>query len=490
METSSEVMKFESSRITDDNSKSDELSMEKKFEDIRKNTTVEERHSLDEAMFDEQSIKYTSLNKTIFFGSGEDDSIYTTATTSKKGKYLDLILPNDDNNMNASEMQDVDTRKPDEIDVSRKYIDQEVSLNITAKNLLDWSEITKMDNQDTQDLMLSATATVNDATLNQAMTEKREFKTKILLETPITTSSISKMNAEDYITTTVSSIEDLDLTKGSTNHEDSEIVLVGPVKIAESKKTHESLRFEGDRFTNDIEATTALSGSFTTESFETTTMENFDTTTSIVDTFTVIGEDGEHDNYKRTIMLPSLTTEQPIQNVSTTQSSHVTGITNDKVQMKLTQEFTHEYTTMTPYSFTEFPESTQTYSNPSSTKSMSSLVVTTDSLQEMFDSTTTDYKILATSQPKTMSSQQYDNSFESSTSGFVEVFEEEKFKYSTLLPENADITTWSFEEATSMNPNDSNKENLDGEIAYNGRMWLLISLSIVAALTIIGISYV
>lgn len=146
-------------------SKSDE-SLEKRFakdeQGFKNNATKEERHTLEEAKVDGQTVMYSSLNfKTVNDTKDADEHLETTVipialTTAKKGKYLDVMQRNGDN-INASTpdaaevwalagMREIETRNP-LIDSDETSSELMVGgLNNTAKNLLDWSEIAKMDN--------------------------------------------------------------------------------------------------------------------------------------------------------------------------------------------------------------------------------------------------------------------------------------------------------------------------------------------------------
>lgn len=535
IETSSEFMKFENMKM-DEDSKSDESSMEKKFKDdefgFRNNETTEERHSMNEAVFDEEVVKYSSKNITKPEENIKTTALPAAATTSKKGKYLDLI-PRGDDNINASipnaaevwalaGMREIETRKPMESDETTEMFAD--SLNNTAKNLLDWTEITKMNNesmtQSSEENLkdLSATTVHNDINIDDdpATSENKEtivFVTSRASTTLPTLKPIIEDNRLEIETGNVEMLEngknksqiatariDSDVFgKSQEEREESAIELIEPSKKIDTK-TKENLKLDEMEA---VAATTESSESFTTESVEivqTTTMENIETTSSIVDSFTVIGEDEDSDDvFKRTITeLPPVTTTDALAQVTTTSNSapQTTTIVNEKIQMETTTEINP--------TINEIPESTQRYNKSTSpTKSISTRVVTT----EKTDSTESDNeslsstlipKFFTTSQP-IATTQNYEES-SSSSSPTVEIFDDDKFKYNTLLPETTTTLPFEsnksedFEESTTkvVKSDSPNRENLDGEPGENGSSLGLISalVSVVAVLVLAGVVYV
>lgn len=234
-ETSSEFIKFENLKMMEseetDDSKSDE-SLEKKFandeQGFKNNATNEERHTLEEAKFNGQTVMYSSLNLKInndTKDANEDEELETTVipvvlTTAKKGKYLDVMHRNGDN-INASipdtaEVWSLAAMRGNEARNPLTESDETSSdmmvggLNNTAKNLLDWSEIAKMDNdsmipnaniEDLQkdDLNVMSTTVSSDKESDNVASTSDQKKIEIFLSSlhPTETSSSIKPLIED-----------------------------------------------------------------------------------------------------------------------------------------------------------------------------------------------------------------------------------------------------------------------------------------------------
>lgn len=555
-ETSSEFMKFDNLKI-DSNSeenKSEESSLENKFKNdelgFKNNSTKEERHILDEATFDEQSLKYSSIivNKTD--DEGENEKRKTTAlpillTTAKKGKYLDLI-PRGGDNINASipnaaevwalaGMRDLETRRPfDESDESSSDVELlGSSLNNTAKNLLDWIEIAKMNNEtlarsssneenQTEDFNIAKSTVMNDISIDEdpATSENNDVGIFVSSLEPAQTSSTLKPTIEEngiYLDTgngefggenksnANSRIDSEVFGKSQEEREESAIELIDPFKQSDHRHNKERLRINDVEIKNDLPTTTESNEGFTTEMTETTTMENYETTTSIVDTFTVIGEDEDADDiFKRTITeVPSMATERPDVIISTTQSTQAT-IDNDQVHMELVQDTTTEVPNT---SLNEIPESTQNYNKSTTvTKSFSFRVVTTtespgNEAEPTIDneslSSTLVPKFRSSQQPFVTTHQQNDTSLGTSSST-VEIIDDDKFKYSTILPETTTEAAFTirgknedFNEPTSAVVTDTlNKENLDGEQGGSSLGIISASISVVVVLILAVVGYV
>lgn len=551
-ETSSEFMKFENMKI-DSNSeenKSEESSLENKFKNdelgFKNNSTKEERHILDEATFDEQSLKYSSIKTKIVNKTDDEDENgkrKTTAlpiilTTAKKGKYLDLI-PRGEDNINASipnaaevwalaGMRDLETRRPfDESDESSSDVELlGSSLNNTAKNLLDWIEIAKMNNEtlsrssnneenQTEDFDIAKSTVMNDISIDEdpATSENNDVRIFVSSLRPAqTTSTLKPIIEENGIhletgngefggenkSNANSRIDSEVFGKSQEDREESAVELIDPFKPSDHRNIKESLRINGVEMKNDFSITTESNEVFTTESTETTTMENYETTTSIVDTFTVIGEDDDADDiFKRTITeVPPLNTERPDVITSTTQSTQATTI-----HMELVQETTTEIPNT---SFNEIPESTQNYNRSTTvTKSFSFRVVTTESPDSESDPTIDNESLSSTLVPKFRSShqpfatthQQNDTSL-STSSATVEIIDDDKFKYSTILPETtteaASTIRGRNDEPTSADVTDTlNKENLDGEQGGSSSLGIIsASISVVVLLILALVGYV
>lgn len=531
-----------------DESKSDESSMEKKFNDdqlgFKANETKEVRHTIDEGSFDEQSVKYSSLNTKIINGTEDDDEKLRTTTspqvltTAKKGKYLDHNSQSDGNINatipNAAEvwalagMREVETRRPFE------SIEDELlgaNLNDTIKNLLDWSEIAKMDKdtiskaesseegQKEDSNLTNSTITNNGHESDPAMSENKDIGVFVSLAPPAPTLTTLKPIIDDnrlelengnvefanlnksQSRNTDSRIDAEVFSKSQEEREESAVELIDPLKKIDSKKMKESLRVDELEIKNDVSITES-NENFTTEStelLETTTMENYETTTSIVDSFTVIGEDEESDEiFKRTITeLPPLTTDQPAF-VTTTQIPSTTTTISDKSQMETTTEMPAVFTT-------EVPESTlPPRSSSLVTKSISLRVVTTNNPAEPtisdFESfsTTLIPKFISRSSQTMATTQHYEEFGESSSSNPVEIIDDDKFKYSTWLPDTTTDVPNAFAKSgemggSSIKPSDTlEKESLDGDQSGGGGNLGLISAiaSIVAILVLAGVVYV
>lgn len=534
-ETSSEFIKFENLKL-DSNS---EESLEGRFKDdeldIKNNSTKEERHTLDEATFDEQSIKYSSINSTgvVNKTSGDDERLGTTSqpaglTTAKKGKYLDLVPRNEDNINatipNAAEvwalagMREVEKRRPlDESNESSSDVELlGSSLNNTAKNLLDWIEIAKMNNEtlarsasveenQTEEIDLAQATVINDISGDDvpAASENKDVGVFVSSFEPTASTSksliednrlhvengIGEFNGGNKSMTASSRIDSEVFTKSQEEREESAIELLDSFKHNDNRNTKESLRaIDAER---DFATTTEPNQGFTSEPAETTTVENYETTTSIVDTFTVIGEDENGDDvFKRTITeVPLLTTtERPEEPTSTTQTSLST------VSMELVQETTTDIPNTSSNEIPEYNKSTTV------TKSFSVRVVTTDSPHVEVDSTiygegsssTLVPRFRSSYQPMATTQQQSDFS----TSNPTEIIDDDKFKYSTLLPETtAEPEIGSKrdnfgETSTTVTVDSLNKENLDGEQSGGNIGIISVSVSVVVLLIIAAVGYV
>lgn len=534
-ETSSEFIKFENLKL-DSNS---EESLEGRFKDdeldIKNNSTKEERHTLDEATFDEQSIKYSSIktgvvNRTI----DDDEGLETTAqpaglTTAKKGKYLDLV-PRDEDNINATipnaaevwalaGMREVETRRPPDDESNESSSDVELlgsSLNNTAKNLLDWIEIAKMNNEtlarsasveenQTEEIDLAQATVINDISGDDdpAASENKDVGVFVSSLEPTASTSKSaikdnRLHVENGIgefgggnksMTANSRIDSEVFTKSQEEREESAIELLDSFKHNDHRNTKESLRaIDAER---DFATTTEPNQGFTTEPAETTTAENYETSTSIVDTFTVIGEDEDGDDvFKRTITeVPLLTTtERSGEPTITTHPSLTT------VSMELVQETTTEIPNTSSNEIPEYNKSTTV------TKSFSVRVVTTDSPHDEVDSTiygegsssTLVPRIRSSYQPMATTQQQSDFS----TSNPTEIIDDDKFKYSTWLPETTGASEIASkrdnfgETSTTATIDSLNKENLDGEQSGGNIGIISASVSVVVLLIIAAVGYV
>lgn len=525
---------------------------------FKDNATREERHMVNEAIFDEETIKYSSVNISRTTKPDEKE-LETTAlpavlTTIKKGKYLGLVPPTDDN-INASipntaevwalaGMREVEGRKKQESDESSSDVEMlSGGLNNTAKNLLDWIEIAKMNNNSmvssASDDYFSTKSTNNDIAGDDdpATSENKNAGVIVSSQPPTATPATLKTIIEDNRleleggnvefggmnkTSAVSSRIDADVfEKSPEEKEESAVEIIDPLKKGEKK---EDLRIDELEIKSDF-LTTASFEAFTTDSsemFAATTMESVESTTSIVDSFTVIGEDDEIDEvFKRTITELPITTDEPVVAVNTTQKSATTmkippttikilsstikipSTTTQAPTIVTTPQMLIETTTEAQnFSVNEIPESTLRYNK--STKSIRA--TTTESPSEEIESTILDNasvpstlipKYSSTSQSQA-TTQKYDVIVESTTSGAIEIIDDDKFRYSTWLPETTDnqqvFNSGGIDEMSSSTPKTADpleKESLDGEETGSGSLGLISAIvSVVVVLVIAGVGYV
>lgn len=551
-ETSSEFVKFENMKMgsESDENKSDE-SLEKKFMSdemgFMNNVTNEEHRTLDEAVFDGQSVQYSSVKTKIINGTKEGEKVKTTTlpTTVKKGKYLDL--PQESENINASipnaaevwalaGMRKFDTKPAENDKINDDEEQLSAGMNNTAKNLLDWTEIAKMSNEsDSGDENLndlSKTTVSNDINGDEdpATSENKESGTLSSLTPSTTMSTILKVLTKTIVDDNRIEQDNGNMEFGGSNKtvgpssridsdafakkrldegEDSAVELIDPSMKIDSKNKNEKMRVEE----LEVFTTTESSEGITTDSAEIvekeiTTTESYEATTSIVDSFTVIGENDENEDlFKRTITeVPMVTTPKPVQSTSTapttstapitstaptTSTIQTTTVTNDKHQVETT-------TNIPSSSVNEIPKSTQRYYK--STKSLR-ILTTTESPVE-FESTVADNEDLSSTLiPKPESSQSvatthhYEFNMFSSSSPAVEIIDDDKFKYSTLLPETTTIRlrakSVDLEDSSPKAEESLNKESLDGEPMNNGNLGIIsTSVSVAVILIIAGVVYV
>lgn len=542
---SSEFIKFENMKMLSESeeNKSDE-SLEKKFLNdemgFKNNVTNEEHRTLDEAVFDGQSVKYSSVKMKIINGTKDDEKAKATAvpTTVKKGKYLDL-LPQENENINASIPNNAEVwalagmrgfdAKPTESNEANADLGQiSAGMNNTAKNLLDWTEIAKMNNEtdsgDEGPNDLSVTTVVNDikGIDDPATSENKQSGSFIATQSPSTTmSTIMKVLTKTIVDDNRIEQDNGNIEFGGSNktleptsridsdafakknpeeREDTAVELIDPSMKIDNTKTHEKLRVEE----LEVFATTESSEVFTTvaaEVMETTTTEAYETTTSIVDSFTVIGEDDENEDvFKRTVTEGSMvTTPQPVETTSTTQSTPKTTSITQTTSTIPTTTVPETSTNIPSSSINEIPKSTQRYFK--STKSLRILTTTeppvepesTVAIIEDLPSTMTP-KYKSSSQTATTTPQYEFESF-SSSSPAVEITDDDKFKYSTLLPEMTTnrlrAKSVDLEESSTKLEETLNQESLDGEPMSNGNLGIItVSVSIAVILILAGAVYV
>jgi hypothetical protein len=382
-------------------------------EDFKNNATKEERHRLDEIKIDEQSVVYSST---------VDFTTSTAPPTPKKGKYLELMPPGEDN-MNASlpnaaevwalaGMRDMDVDRKSTTE-SLEESDVELLSNNTIKSLLDWSEIARYDNSTE---LIPQTTKSND--LTEATAEHKEVA--VSSPFPSTTSKsiiednrleLEHENAEFTAAANKSVIDDETLNK---DRDESSVELIAPI----SEKKFENLEIES----------TTLEPITTTEEAMTT----IEVTTSIIDTFTSESEENS-EVFKRTI------TEMPEDQFSST-------------------------STLAPRTTTVFDEFPTTTASPSPTTEYSSTnlnarsTMVTKSISIRIATTTSEP---STSAETTMQSDEITTTpvdvIESSSIAAIEILDDDKFKYSTLLPEGTVSVTTTHVSPTVYKLNDSTR---------------------------------
>lgn len=277
--------------------------------------------------------------------------------------------------------------------------------------------------------------------------------------------------------------------------------MIDSFKTHDNKQKQQSLRLEEAELKNGEGATTESAEMFSTESpesFATTTTESYETTTSIVDSFTEIGEENEsEDVFKRTVTESTLipTTEQ----TTTPQYVQTTTVINNTIQMELVQITT----TSEPPTTLETKAIPQTQREIKSTKSIR-METTAEPSEPRLDTTVVDNESLAstfipryqTSQsPTTL--QQFDS--DSSSSSGIEFVDNEKFRYSTILPEATEPsisgsvgkTGVNDQLATKSSEDTLNKELLDGEQTGSGSLTIIsVTVSVIVLLVIAAVAYV
>jgi hypothetical protein len=518
-ETSSEFMKFENlkMKVNSDELLSSDESLMKKFakdeSEFMHNVTREEHHTIDKDFFDEESVKYSSTR----MNTTKPQESVTTAmpTTAKKGKYLELMPPSRGENINdtipnAAEvwalagMRGVESRRDFEADESGSGIEVDGTWsNNTAKNLLDWSEISRMKN----DSMMQASSTEE----NQKSLEAIETTAQTDLsgaDDPATSENkgVDVFVASQHVTTqkpigdheppkqdqSSSNVEIF--SKSLDESEESAFELIDPSK-KKGAKTKESLKVDKAEKFSELTLTTELPElEASTELLDTTTTEGYETTTSIIDSFTLISDDNEVDEiFKRTITeQPPLTTEQPAGSFSTTRSALTTEMT-----METTTELPRTQPSENPEAKSRNNKSTKSISVPTTSTTMESsteeLMATSDDSKSvastMLPKSTTSYRNLTTLQQT--------DPMPSTSGSTVEIFDDEKFRYSTLLPDTTttapqpEIFAKGNEEVTTKSVNELNQESLNGNESGSSNLGIIsAAVSVVVLLVIAAAAYV
>lgn len=505
--------------------------MEQDSRTFKDNTTREERHMVNEAIFDEETIEYSSAN--ISRKTKLDEEVGTTTlpivlTTMKKGKYLGQE-PTTDNNIKPSIPNTADgwalagvytgeRRKKLNSDESNSDLDLlSGGLNNTAKNLLDWTEIAKMNNNSmvpaSEDYFPTKPTIHNDISGDDdpATSENKNAGVFVASRQPSVTPSTAKVMIEDnQLELEGENVEFSGVNKTSAVNlqTGAEIVVKSPddkeesaVEIADSLKKDEKkeeLRLEELIINKSDYLTTISLEAFTTDSSEmtnTTKAESLETTTSIA----IDGEDEADEVFKRTIPeLLTMTTDEFVVDISTTQIPANTNqipvtTTTDQGQVKPTSEAQNN-------SVNEIPESTVRYNK--STKSIRA--TTTESPSEEIETTVLDNtsvpsklnpKYTSTSQSQATAQHDY---VLSTTSSAIEIIDDDKFRYSTWLPQTKDdqqvFESGGFDEllsSTIKTVDPLEKESLDGEDTSSGSLGLISAIvSVVVVLCIAGVGYV
>lgn len=550
--TSSEFLKFDDMRMDFENndSKSSEFSLETKFnenpEAFKKNITKEEATSINEDHFDNEEVKYRSVMK-YFSNDSEANDITENNTTIpiKQGKYLELV-PSGEDNINTSipnaaevwalaGMKSFKPRKPSvesEIE-SNETLNANNNLNNTVKNLLDWTEITKMEN---------GGLAKSDEREEKENNRFNETKNSIKLEfsnpdddpianenkdTSINTNSIATPSPMLQITKSpaikndnigldqedsgiqnkthlaISRI-DLDvLMQSQEEHDDSEVEMIASHSFNSTEKlnTNENLVLK-----NFYTTTESYDMSTTISEYEATTTENFETSTNIVDSFTVIGEEYDLDEvFKRKVSHLATTTEQAAVTILLTETTTSRLPPNELTSPERTA-LKFSTTEGTNRMINEIPEFSQrNHKSTLVTKSISPRVAatTTDLPPDKLDSTENDSILstlvpvyVSTSKPASVSENDGSRPRISQT---IEIIDDESFKYSTLLSETTtiipaeqsriEIKNSDVEEHITRD-NSMNQENVDIEKGGNSNIVIIsASISIFAIGVLAGIIF-
>lgn len=436
--------------------------------DFKNNVTKEERHRLDEIKIDEQSINYSS--------SANLTTTPLPPATMKKGKYLELMPPSDDDNINASlpngaevwalaSMRDMDGNRKITTSPSSTEDSSDVELlspNDTAKSLLDWTEIARLDNE-TDLITTPSSSSTNDINLadDPATAENKEIAVSSVLPSSSTTvKSIIEDNRlelehENAELPTAANKSVIDHEIFNKNRDESTSVeIIAPI----SEKKTENL---------EVASTTIESITTTIEAF-TTVASEVEVTTSIVDTFTDESEENS-EVFKRTI------TELPEIFSTSTQSPRTTTLTIID-EVPTTQETTSPSTIPSA-------EQLNTIVNARSTmvtKSISIRIATSTAEPTSTEGTSAINEETTTTQ--------YDNTVESSSMSTIEIMDDDKFRYSTLLPESTTNVP-----PTVFRSIDSSKDGVESAVggdAGNNVAVISIAVSVVVFLLLVAGGFV
>lgn len=559
-----------------DESTSTEMSLERMFDEKdRVNSTKEERHQIDEIKIDEKMMLYSSRNQSSPANhridenettETESEEMDTTTVTqlplsstttmplmNKKGKYLDLMPPGDDN-MNTSlpnspevwalaSMRDVESTRKQFNDDDENLNNSDVELlnvnmmNNTVKNLLDFSEIAKLDNHTSVENS-NKSSTVNDITSydDAATAENKEVAVST---TSIGTSTVRSTiddngieleheNVEFIANKTESAISKIDtdlfaptsdLNNSTQSHDDFDVELITPLSNSndngKNKKPEKLKLAELDM--NETTITESSEKLVTTPASlfdeEATTIEsdgNIDTTTTVSSIDVLIGEDRDDENnddetegggdvFKRTITeMPDMKTEE-----FTTVTTQMPTTTTERISTTFYTEIpttttTEQPKTTTVETTTTAAPTTEIFTTRSTmvTKSISIRIATTteqpdiDILTTLSDDSS---EVFSSSNNYPTSSEYYDVSASSSSSSSppIEIADDDKFKYNTVWPETTTSASTNSQDTSRSGKNggvddvglpkdgDLNKQSLDGETTGSNVAIISISISVV-----------
>lgn len=538
--------------------------------DFRNNSTKEERHRLDEFKADEHTMMHSIKNQSTPISENEskeeaetesEEEIETTTVTQlplssttsvpavKKGKYLELMPPGEDN-MNSSlpnspevwalaSMREVETRKQLDDDVenlNNSSSDVELlngnMMNNSVKSLLDFSEIVRLDNNTSaesanasmiDDVVTAenkevtfSTAAASSSTAKSTIEDNRIELEHENVEFIVSNKNKSKAVISKIDTELFESSSDLSNSSESTTENSQEdnfkddVELIAPL----NNRNDNGMSKQNEKITKVAESdvlnettTTQSSEKFTTPAYhgldeEATTIESAETTTSSIDSSTLLpdSDSDEMENggdvFKRTITeMPDPKTEE-----FTTVTTQMPSTT-----VESTTSFSEVPTTV--QTTTEQPKTTTTIQEINTrstlvTKSISIRIATTttEHPEDIFTTFSDSNEAYSTAHSHAVSSEHYD--YQSTSSPTVEITDDDKFKYSTLLPEvsttigiNTQDSVRSGKnggvEGTSVNKDAGlNKESLDGEGTGSNVAIISISISVVVFLLLVAGGFV
>ncbi|CRL08050.1 CLUMA_CG020874, isoform A [Clunio marinus] len=529
-ETSLEFIKFENLAIgSNSEDTTSEESIESKFREdekgFRNNASTEVRHVVDEGIFDGVAVKYSSM---IIKTTEKPDPVihekenlnatkipFIEMITTKKAKSIE-INPQTDGNINTSipitsEVWALAGMRNNEQGKDKNRNSSAVisnpNHNSTAKNLLDWSEITKMtamkpENED-ENASISKTTLVDyvggiedlsksenkeDLLVSPSFARMASTHKPLVKDVRIELDNTHTEFAGTNKSFSPNSRLDVDeFSKTLDESEDSAIDLVDSLNKFQSKNKEENIQEEE---TNEMLPTTTSNENLSTDNtyIETSSMIDSEATTSSVDSFTEMAETGREDEsdsaLKMTTTENSIHTIEPFtERVVTTQYPETTTfveITELETTRDIQTSPTKSISTRLA-SKTEFPK---TYTNPFVDNESFSSTLIPRFITTKTTSTTEKEKPRYTEMMATVET----------------TYADDKFKYGTLLPlaTSADTIETVVEmqkttiKTSTLSSESFNKESLDGEQSNDSRGHLGLisaSISVVAIVIIAGIIY-